>query len=73
MKQDRTMPSTDRAELMRIGAVAGATGRSRRDIERSLMVGDVVGLPTRIAQNVNPSFRAELQRGTMLSRPKGSR
>ena len=67
------VPPERRAEMMRVGAVATATGRTRTDVLRSLMVCDVVGLPARFAGNVTPDFRAELHGSTSLSKQWGRR
>jgi hypothetical protein len=72
MKQARTIEAIVSAEAFAnarraAGTLANASGRSRADVLKSVMAGEVVGLPTHIARNLSPSFRAELQRATALS------
>lgn len=71
MTQDCTIASMSatRAARMRVGAVASATGRSRGDVLRSLMTGEVVGLPAKVAQKGHCSFRSALRRTSCFVAP----
>lgn len=77
MRQARTIAATEspevRAHRMRVGVVAAATGRSREDQLQSLMLGEVVGMPSPVAQNAPASFRGQLHRNTSLGGFRGRR
>jgi len=69
-RSEQQFTPAERTERMRIGALAGATGRSRPDQLQSLMLGEVVGTPPNLARNLPTSFRAELHGSTGLSTRK---